>query len=185
MTRLTRHRRPDGEEAKGGGMRTIAALAAAALALGGCSVSQDKASAEAGVVHFHQLLDAGRYRDIYAGAEPEFRRSGTEEEEIRVFQTVHDRLGAFRSSRQAGWRVNFANGGNVVSLTYNASFASAPASENFVFRIRNGGAQLMGYHVSSPALGAAPAPAKPGGDSASPPAAAIPSAGPPRPGGGK
>ena len=54
-------------------MRNLAMIAAAGLALSACSVSQDKASAEAGVVHFHEMLDAGRYRDIFAGGEPELQ----------------------------------------------------------------------------------------------------------------
>lgn len=166
-------------------MRTIAPIVAAALALGGCSVSHDKASAEAGVLRFHQLLDAGRYRDIYAGAEPEFRQTGSEDEELGVLQTIHDRLGAFRSSQQSGWRVNFAAGGNIVNLTYNAQFASAAGSEDFVFRIKGGGAQLVGYHVNSPVLAGTAAPAKPNEDSASPPAAAVAPAEPPKPSGGK
>jgi hypothetical protein len=168
-------------------MRTIAASVAAALALGGCSVSHDKASAEAGVVRFHQLLEAGRYHDIYAGAEPEFRRSGSEQEEIRVLQMIHDRLGAFRSSQQSGWRVNFATGGNIVGLTYNARFASAAGSENFVFRIKSGGALLVGYHVNSPVLAdtAASAPPSKPGESAAPPIVTVAPAEPPRPAGAK
>ena len=93
-------------------MRKLAMIAAVGLALSGCSVSQDKASAEAGVVHFHDMLDAGRYHDIFAGGEPEFRQTGSEQDAARFLQMIHDRLGSFRSSQQTGWRVNFATGGS-------------------------------------------------------------------------
>jgi hypothetical protein len=169
-------------------MRKLAMIAGLGLALSGCSVSQDKASAEAGVVHFHDMLDAGRYHDIYAGGEPEFRQTGSEQDAARFLQIIHDRLGPFRSSQQTGWRVNFATGGNIVNLTYNAQFASAPGREDFVFRIRDGAAHLVGYHVNSLAL-AGPAPT-------AKPAEAAPAPGqsvvrvpdgpePPRPAGGK
>ena len=169
-------------------MRELAMIAGVGLALGGCSVSQDKASAETGVVHFHDMLDAGRYHDIYAGSEAEFRGAGSEQDADRFLQMIHDRLGPFRSSRQTGWRVNFATSGNIVNLTYNAQFASAPGREDFVFRIRDGAAHLVGYHVKSLALATQAPAAKPGeaapaqGQSlVRPPDAPAP----PKPGGGK
>jgi len=145
-------------------MRKTMWIMAAALAVGGCSATRDKAAAEAGVVQFHQMLDAGRFHDIYAGAASEFRQTGSEQQEISVLQMIHDRLGAFRSSQQSGWRVNFGTGGNIVNLTYNAQFASAPGHEDFVFRVNGDAPQLVGYHVNSPALmgPGAPAPGAPG-----------------------
>jgi len=166
-------------------MRISAMIAAAGLALSGCSVSQDKASAEAGVVHFHDMLDAGRYHDIYAGGEPELRQTGSEADGVRIFQMIHDRLGPFRSSRQTGWRVNFAPAGNIVNLTYNAQFASAAGSEDFVFRIRDGAAHLVGYHVNSTALNGPAPSAKPGEDAAAPGQSVVRLAEPPKPTGGK
>src|SRR4051794_7055866 len=101
-------------------MRNMAVIAAAGLALGGCSVSHDKTAAEAGGVRFHQMMDAGRYHDIYAGSAAEFRQSAAEPQAIAVLQRLHDRLGAFRSSTQSGWRVNFNTGGEIVNFTYNS-----------------------------------------------------------------
>lgn len=142
-------------------MRNMALIAAAGLALGGCSAGADRAKAEAGVALFHRMIEAGRYHDIYVGAADEFRRSASEEEGIRFLQMVHDRLGAVRSTSSTGWRVNFTPGGSMVSLDYNTQFASGPGTENFVFRTGGANAQLVGYHVNSPALigSGAPAPA--------------------------
>ena len=133
-------------------MRRILPIMAAALAVGGCSASRDKNAAEEGVIRFHEMLDAGRYHDIYAGSGTEFRQSGSEQVATETLQRIHDRLGAFRSSHQSGWRVNFGTAGNVVNLTYDTQFASGAGHEDFVFRIGGTKAQLVGYHVNSPAL---------------------------------
>jgi hypothetical protein len=133
-------------------------IMAAALAASGCSAGADRAAAEAGVAQFHQMIEAGRYRDIYVNAADEFRRSTTEEDGIRFLRMVHDRLGAVRSTSSTGWRVNFTPGGSTVSLTYATQFVSGAGTEDFVFRIGGASARLAGYHVNSPALGGASAP---------------------------
>ena len=172
-------------------MKKIMPIMAAALAVAGCSATRDKAAAEAGVVQFHQMLDAGRFHDIYAGAAPEFRRTGSEQEELGVLQMIHERLGAFRSSQQSGWRVNYGTGGNVVNLTYASQFASGAGTEDFVFRIEGNAPHLVGYHVHSLALTGAGAsgagapgpgaPAKPDGGAAPPPPAPVVSTEPAKP----
>jgi len=155
-------------------MRKIVPIMAAALAAGGCSAGADRAKAEAAVQQFHEMVAAERYREIYVGAADEFRRSASEEEGINFLRMIHDRLGAVRSTSSTGWRVNYTPGGSTVTLTYNTQFASGAGTEDFVFRTGGANAQLVGYHVNSPALigPAAPAPAP------APAAAAKPSAAP-------
>jgi hypothetical protein len=169
-------------------MRKMAVIAAAGMALSGCSVSHDKSAAEAGVASFHQMMDAGRYHDIYVGSAPEFRQSAPEPQAIAVLQRVHDRLGAFRSGTQSGWRVNFNTGGTIVNFTYNTQFASAAGTEDFVFRVNGETTTLVGYHVNSPALleSAAPTPAasKPG-EAGAPESSVTMAPVPPQPSGGK
>jgi hypothetical protein len=151
-------------------------IVAAALMASGCSAGDDRAAAEAGVAQFRQMMEAGRYHDIYVNASDDFRRSASEEDATRFLGTIHDRLGAVRSSSSTGWRVNFTPGGSTVNLTYDTQFALAAGNEDFVFRIGGANARLAGYHARSPALigaGAlAPAEqAKPSGESA--PAAPV------------
>lgn len=143
-------------------MRLTIAITAATLGVGGCSAGADRAAAEAGVVQFHQMVEAQRYHDIYVGAADEFRSAATEAEGVRFLQMIHDRLGAVRSTTPNGWRVNVSTGGTMVNLNYNTQFASAAGTENFVFRIAGSNARLVGYHVNSPALAQAGAPAAPG-----------------------
>jgi len=159
--------------------------ATATLALGGCSASRDKSAAEAAVVRFHEMLDDARYHDIYAGAADAFRRSGPEQAAVATLQSVHERLGAFRSSQQSGWRVNFGTAGNIVRLNYVTQFASGAGSEEFVFRIDGNAAQLVGYHVNSPALNgpAVSASGTPAKDAAPPPVVTVAPTDAPKPAG--
>ena len=185
-------------------MRGIPYLAAAVLALAGCAFSQEKQAAEAAVAHFHALLDAGRFHDIYADTADDFRRITSEAEFMRILQVVHDRLGAVRRTSEGDWRVNFRNGTSFVELHYATDFAAGHGEEEFIYRIAAGNARLAGYHVTSPALqgpaasGSAaegkpgeapplpprPAPAGPTGDKVAPPPAPVVTA-PPEPSGGK
>ena len=128
------------------------AALAAALALGGCSMGRDTAAAEAAVAQFHQMLDAGRYHDIYQATANEFRGATSEDQLTGVLQTVHERLGAVRSANREGWHVNYQNGTTTVELNYNTNFASAPATERFVYTINNGAAALVRYDINSDAL---------------------------------
>jgi hypothetical protein len=160
-------------------MRKIVPIIAAALGASGCSAGADRAAAEAGVAQFHRMVEAQRYHEIYTGAADEFRRTASEEEGTRFLQMIHDRLGAVRSTSANGWRVNFTPGGNMVNLSYSTQFASGQGTEDFVFRIAGANAQLVGYHVNSPALiardaPAAAAPAKPTEASAAPVTIAAP-----------
>jgi len=138
-------------------MRYLVLVVAALIGLSGCSISQDKAAAEAGVARFRQQLDTGRYQEIYRTSGPEFRGTGSEEAGARFLQTVHDRLGTVRNARQTGWRLNFNSGGSVAVLNYETEFARGRGTEEFVFRLAEGQPTLIGYHINSPELVAAQA----------------------------
>jgi len=142
-------------------MRFLALIAAALLGLSGCSISQDKATAEAGVALFRQQLASGRYQEIYRSSGPEFRGTGSEEAGARFLQTVHERLGAVRNARQTGWRVNFNSGGSAAVLNYETEFARGRGTEEFVFRLADGESTLIGYHINSDALRSGSSPAAP------------------------
>src|SRR4051812_24027938 len=105
-------------------MRTLAMIAAAGLLLAGCSFGQAKGAAEGAAVQFHQMLDAGRFHEIYATGSDDLRRVTSEAEFGRVLQMVRDRLGAVRQATESDWRVNFTGGGEVVVLHYTTQFAS-------------------------------------------------------------
>ncbi len=130
-------------------MRILALIAAVLVGLSGCSLSQDKATAEAGVARFRQMLDAGRYQEIYRTSGPEFRQTGSEEAGAGFLRSVHDRLGIVRNARQTGWRLNFNSGGSVAVLNYETEFERGRGTEEFVFRLADGQSTLIGYHINS------------------------------------
>ena len=131
-------------------------VAAMLISTGGCSAGADRAAAEQGVALFRAMVEAGDYAEIYVGAANEFRQVGPQDAALNLFHTLRDRLGPVRQSQQQGWRVDLGSGGTVVSLSYDTQFARGRGTELFLFRIADGNAQLMGYHVNSPALLAQP-----------------------------
>jgi len=124
-------------------------VTATALALAGCSFGQAKGAAETAALQFHQMLDAGRFHDIYAGTSDDFRRVTTEAEFGRLLQMIHDRLGAVRQANEGDWRVNFSGGSEMVVLHYATQFESGRGSEEFVYRVSGAAARLAGYHINS------------------------------------
>src|SRR5688500_646368 len=86
----------------------IVALASGALA--NCSAADDRATAERGVAEFRTMMDAGRFREIYSGASPDFRQTGTEQHAVAFLDMVHKRLGPVRRTTQQGWHVNVRPG---------------------------------------------------------------------------
>ena len=176
-------------------MRNMAMVAAAGLSLAGCAFEQPKETAEAAVVAFHQMMDAGRYHEIYAGASDDLRGMATEAEFIRTLRQLHDRLGSVGQTTESDWRIDFSGGSDTVQLQYDTQFASGRGQEEFVYRVSGGAAHLAGYHVRSPALRTGASASE--GNSAAPsegpapaaPVAAVPAEPPkpsePQPSGGK
>lgn len=133
-------------------MRKILLIAALGLMTAGCGAGGAKAGAEAAVAQFHQMLDAGRYHDIYAGTAPEFRNVTTEDQLTQLMQTVHERLGTVGQANEQSWHYDYTNGVTRVDLTYNTTFASGTGTETFVYRINNNVPALLSYDIHSEAL---------------------------------
>ena len=92
-------------------------IMAAALAVSACSADADadRAAVDASVAQLHQMMDAGRYHDIYSSAADEFRQSASEESATQFLRAIHDRLGAFRSSSPTGRRLDISPDRSMVS----------------------------------------------------------------------
>ena len=130
-------------------MRSIFAIAAAIMFLTGCSAGAEKAAAETGVAQFRQRMASGRYREIYSTSAQDFRQTSSERTAVRFLEQVGERLGPVRRSTQQGWNVTFGTNGTLVTLGYATEFARGRGTENFVFRVSGGTAQLAGYHINS------------------------------------
>lgn len=166
-------------------IRNMILAAAGGLALAGCSAGAEKTAAEAAVTQFHQLLDQGRYSDIYAATAPDFRQATSEAQFTDLLQRVHA-LGNVRAANQSGWEVNYTGSGHMVTLHYTTQYAAAQAREDFIYRVAGGAAALVNYSVSSDGAGAGQAQAAPTDGAAAPPAQAEdPAGGPPSDGGDK
>ena len=132
--------------------RTFVFLVTLALVLSGCSVSADTTAAEASVPKFHELLDAGKFVEIYEQSSEDLKRVATQQDFVALLEAVHRKLGNARSSEKQGWNVNYHTSGTFVTLTYKTLYTEGEAAEQFVFRMQNKVAALAGYHINSNAL---------------------------------
>ena len=132
--------------------RTFLVVAALMAALCGCSMSADTALAEQGVPRFHEQLDAGRFDEIWDQAADELKKASPQPEFVEFLSAVHRKLGNTKSADKTGWNVNYQTSGSFVTLGYKTVFAEGDAQEQFVFRLQDNKALLVGYHINSMAL---------------------------------
>ncbi|MGE5721202.1 MAG: DUF4019 domain-containing protein [Sphingomonadales bacterium] len=132
-------------------MRKLSAFAIV-VALAGCSSAKDVTAAEDATAHFHRLLDAGKFAEIYTDASPELHRVTPEPRFVALLSAVHRKLGTVRRSDNQGWNVNYGTSGGFATLTYKTQFTAGPAQETFVYRLSKGQAQLVGYNINSDLL---------------------------------
>jgi len=133
-------------------MRWAAIGLAALMALGGCSASEDVASAERGIATFHEKLNSGHLDAIYDEAGPEMKKAAARSDLILLLSAVQRKLGHFKSGKVATWNDNATTNGHFVTLNYSAQYDRGVADENFVYRLDGQNALLVGYHVQSTAF---------------------------------
>lgn len=133
-------------------MRRTVMATLGALALAGCSFGADVPAAEKAITAFHAQLDAAQFGAIYAGAAKEMKSSTTEAQLTAFLAAVHRKLGVLKSGKSVGWNENLNPDGHFVTINYQAVYERGPATENFVYRIDNGKAALVGYHINSDTL---------------------------------
>lgn len=122
---------------------------ASALLVAACGGTDE---AKHGVAEFRSRAAQKSYGEIYRTAGAELRKGATEEQFERFMTTLDRRLGTWQSAAEPAWNVTRGTGGHLVRLTYQSQFAKGAASEQFVWRMENGGPALLGYHVNSPLL---------------------------------
>jgi hypothetical protein len=130
----------------------MAMIGGTALALGGCSASQDVAVANAGVARFRELMSEQKYAEIYAEGADELKKGSTEQQLTRILTAVNRRLGAVKDSKPNGWNVSWNNLITTVTVNFKTAFEKGTGEERFVFRISGGKALLTSYHISSAEL---------------------------------
>jgi hypothetical protein len=138
-------------------MKSVVAISVAAMILAGCSVEAEMAVAENGVAEFRQMMASRRYGEIFSARAEDSRQPGSGSSAVPYLEHVADRLGPVRNSTRQSWRVTTGRNGAMVTLGYATEFARGRGTENFVFRVSDGSARLVRYHVNAPALNPPPA----------------------------
>ena len=135
-------------------MKTIITISilAALVTLTACSMSGNVDAADAAVVEFHVLLDAGRFDELYDAADDELKAATIRKDFVDLLGAVSRKLGEVVTTQKTGWRVQRGTGGSFVTVAYATSFAHGEAVEQFTFRMHDGEARLLNYHINSNAL---------------------------------
>jgi len=130
----------------------VAAVIVVAIPLVASSCARAREAAEAASGEFRMRMTSGAYGEIVRTATPEFRTTTTELDFAQAMESVKERLGVWQSSEQPTWKVLAGPTGQTVTLVYNSHFERGTATEEFVWRVRQGRPALAGYHVKSSAL---------------------------------
>jgi len=133
-------------------MRHTFLLIALTLALLACSRSADVASAKLAVTRFHELLDAGRFTEIFEQSSDDLKKATTKAEFVALLEAVHRKLGITKSAVDQAWSVNYKISSKFVTLTYKTIYSEGESAEQFVFRMQRDSAALVGYHINANGL---------------------------------
>jgi len=135
-------------------MRYVVCIAAIlAVLIGGCgNITKGKEAAEGQVVVFHQQFNNQDFNSITASAEPDMLSITPKPKVVDLFAAVYRKLGKVTSSQMTNWNLRTFNGETRVVLLENSKFEKGNATEQFVFRMRDGKAHLLSYNINSPDL---------------------------------
>lgn len=77
----------------------LAALTSMSGCLSSCNTTKNVELAKQGVARFHSQLASEKYHDIYAEADEQFCRAGSETDVNAFFQAIHRKLGPAKESQ--------------------------------------------------------------------------------------
>jgi hypothetical protein len=123
-----------------------------AVGVGACSSGEHIGTAEQAVADFRRQMAAQQFSHVYAKSSEEFRKSASEADITKFFAAVQKKLGNVKSAEKNGWHLNYQPSGTFVTLGFRTEFEKGAGTEQFVFRVVNGHASLVGYNVNSPLL---------------------------------
>jgi opacity protein-like surface antigen len=136
-------------------MATKTKLSALALAatftttLAACSATQDVNTAQEAISHFHEMLSAGQFEQIYALTDDSLKKTTTDRDMERILSTIERKLGAVKASESNGWNIGYTPSGTSITLRYQTQFEHGTGTETFRYRLGDGKALLVGYNVNS------------------------------------
>lgn len=126
-------------------------LCGACLLLSSCGSSAKSIElAQQDVEEFHTRLDTEQYGAIYASCDEKFHQATSEPEFTKLLEAVRRKLGSVRQSTLRNTGVAWYSGqGATVTLLYETQFADGTGTEQFVWHIKDNGATLYRYNISS------------------------------------
>lgn len=136
----------------------ITALLLSLLLLAGCNPIKSTAEAEKAASEFHALFNARNYEKIYDDAHPDFKATQPKADLVAFLRTIREKMGAVKSTTKTGWQASSVNLKTNANLAYSTQFENGKGSETFIYRIADGKASLIGWHVNSPVLISNPSP---------------------------
>jgi hypothetical protein len=119
------------------------------ISIAACSAKQDMAVAEKGIDVFRQKLAEGKFVELYAEASDELKKASSEQDFVRLLETVNNKLGPTVKSTETNWNVNLTTGGTFVTIAKATKFQHGVGDETFVYRIIEKKAYLVAYHINS------------------------------------
>ena len=129
----------------------VAAVIVVVIPLIASSCARAREAADAASLEFRMRISRGAYDEIVRSADPEFQTATTASDFAKAMESLKERLGAWQSSEEPAWKVLAGTRAQTVTLIYNSHFERGTATEEFVWRVRQGRPSLAGYHVKSSA----------------------------------
>jgi len=129
----------------------VAAVIVVAIPLIASSCARAREAADAASLEFRMRISRSAYDEIVESAAPEFQAATTASDFAKAMESLKERLGAWQSSEEPAWKVLAGIRAQTVTLVYNSHFERGTATEEFVWRMRQGRPALAGYHVKSSA----------------------------------
>ena len=135
-----------------------ALVAAASLALAGCSFTQSKKDAEAVLTRHFQTVATNGFDTAMGDYSTQFFQKTTKDEWTKALTKLSGKLGTYQSHTVTGWRVFKKTGaigaGTTVSLQCQVTYSKHTATESFtLFKgILDSDYQIIGHNINSTAL---------------------------------
>ena len=129
----------------------VTAVIVVAIPLIASSCDRAREAADSASLEFRMRISRGAYGEIVRSAAPEFQAATTAPDFAKTMESLKERLGAWQSSEEPAWKVLAGISGQTVTVIYNSRFERGTATEEFVWRVRQGRPALAGYHVKSSA----------------------------------
>jgi hypothetical protein len=120
------------------------------LVLPACKdMTRAKGLSETAIGDFHRQFNEGKFKEVYAAAHANFKKTVPEAEFVELLEAMHRKLGKQVKSTGTGWRVNSINGKTTASVSQDTEFEHGKGSESFVYVVSGVSCSLERYDIQS------------------------------------